>query len=186
MSETNETTDETTTTEETTTEDTSIDKVAQLEEELRKRDGSIKRLKTKLEKSKETETDEGKQDIEKPEKKDNLLEKAFLRSAQITDKEEVELALTTAKKWGVGVDELVDDEDFQIKLEKHRTNKANLEATTDVKGDKSGVSAKNTPEYWIAKGVPPTKEQVPDKKARVKIARAMMTNAKSGKTFYSD
>jgi len=185
MSEENETTLDTT--EATETEETSeqsTDRVAELEEELRKRDGSIKRLKTKLEKSKETSED--KKDIEKSEKDDSLLEKAFLRSASITDKEEVELALATAKKWDMSIDALVDDEDFQVKLEKHRTNKSNLDATSKVKGDKSGTSAKNTPEYWIAKGAPPTADQVPDKKTRIKIARAMMKDVKSGKQFYND
>lgn len=186
MSEENETNLDNT--EATGTEETSeqgTDRVAELEEELRKRDGSIKRLKTKLEKSKETPED--KTEEKKSENSDNsLLEKAFLRSASITDKEEVELALKTAKKWDMSIDELVDDDDFKVKLEKHRTNKSNLNATTNVKGDKSGSSAKNTPEYWTAKGTPPTAEQVPDRKERAKIVRAMMKDAKTGKQFYNE
>lgn len=117
----------------------------------------------------------------------NLVQKTFLRAAGITDKEEIDLALSTAKKWGVGIDELVDDEDFKSKLEKLRTQKANLEATSNVKGDKGGSSAKSTPEYWIAKGTPPTADQVPDRKARAAIARAFMKNsATGGKVFYND
>ena len=185
MSETNETNlDETT--EETTEETTGEDKVAQLEEELRKRDGSIKRLKTKLGKSKETETDEDKEETKPDEKTNNLTEKAFLRSAGIKDKDEVEFALKTAKKWDVELDELVDDDDFTEKLDKMRTKKANLDATSDVKGDKSGSSTKNEPAYWIAKGSPPTREQVPDRTTRAKIARAMMGDSKNSKKFYSD
>jgi hypothetical protein len=115
-----------------------------------------------------------------------LLEKAFLRTAGITDKEEVELALTTAKKWGVSIDSLVDDEDFQGKLEKHRTAKANALATSNIKGDKSGGGAKDTTAYWIAKGTTPKPDQVPDRKTRVKIIREIMATGKQGKTFYSD
>ncbi len=152
-----------------------------------KNQGIAKRLKTKMEKSKETKvepkTDAGKET--KPEE-NTLLEKAFLRSAGITDKEEVELALLTAKKWGISIDTLVDDEDFQGKLEKHRTTKANLAATSNIKGDKSGASAKESPAYWIAKGTPPTAEQVPDRQARIKIARAMVSDTKNSKKFYND
>ena len=119
---------------------------------------------------------------------DDLLEKAYLRSAQITDADEVELALTTAKKWGVSIDQLVDDEDFKLKLVKLRTKKSNDLATSNIKGNRaSGQSqAKNTPEYWIAKGLPPTAEDVPDRKVRAKIARAMMESTKSTKKFYND
>lgn len=115
-----------------------------------------------------------------------LLQKAFLRSAQITDRDEVDLALTTAKKWGVPIDELVDDEDFKIKLDKIRTQKANELATSGVRGDGSSSNAKSSHEYWVAKGTPPTAQDVPDRKTRAKIARAMMDNAKSGKKFYND
>lgn len=152
-----------------------------------KHQGIAKRLKTKLEKSKESPKEEKTQVKKEETKPDNtLLEKAFLRSAGITDKEEVALALDTAEKWGLSVDALVDDEDFQTKLDKFRTKKANLEATSGIKGDKSGSSAKEDPEYWKAKGVPPTPEQVPNKKARVKIAKALMADAKNTGKFYND
>lgn len=143
--------------------------------------GSLKRELKDLKKApKETSTKE-----DAPEG-NTLLEKAFLRSAGITDKEEVELALTTAKKWGVSIDDLVDDEDFKGKLEKHRTTKSNALATSNIRGDKSGGNAKDTPAYWIAKGTAPTADQVPDRKARAAIARAMIANTKSGKKFYND
>lgn len=103
-----------------------------------------------------------------------LLEKAFLRTAQITEQDEVELALETAKKWGVGIDELVDDEDFQIKLKKVRDIKANALATSNMKGGNSTQSAKETPEYWIKKGVPPTANDVSDDSKRRKISRELL------------
>lgn len=142
--------------------------------------GSLKRQIKDLTKTKETTT-------ETSPKPDALLEKTFLRSAGITSEDEIELALTTAKKWNLEIDKLVDDDDFKEKLEKHRTNKSNLDASSNVKGDKGGgTQAKNTSEYWIAKGVPPTADQVPDRKIRAKIAREMVANAKgSSNPFYN-
>ena len=80
----------------------------------------------------------------------------------------------------------MDDDDFKIKLEKLQTSKANTLATSNIRGG-AGSGTKNTPEYWLAQGKPPTHEQVPDKEARVKILRAFMKSAgTSGKTFYND
>lgn len=116
-----------------------------------------------------------------------LLKKAFLRTAGITDSEEQELALSTATKWGIEVDALVDDEDFKIKLEKHRTAKSNEIATSGVKGGANTSQAKNTLEYWKAKGQPPTPDDVPDRKTRQKIVREMMASAgNKGTKFYNE
>lgn len=138
--------------------------------------------------AKKTRSDAPKAEQTDPKPADNgLLAKAFLRSAGITQGDEVELALTTAKKWDMQIDQLVDDEDFKIKLDKLRTTKANAEATSNVRGRPSVGSAKETEAYWIAKGVPPSPADVPDRKTRAKIVRAMLTNASSsGKTFYND
>ena len=115
------------------------------------------------------------------------LEKVTLRSYDITHPDDVELARNTAKKWGVDVDEVVADEDFKAKLGRQQTARANVEATAGVKGGRGGSDVKNSPEYWVAKGVPPTREQVPDRKTRANIVRAMMANSKtSGKKFYND
>lgn len=160
-------------------------RLAELEAELSKRDETIGSLKRDLKDAKKTKETAPSEKNEPPES-NVLIEKAFLRSAGITDKEEVELALTTAKKWDMSIDALVDDEDFKGKLEKHRTAKSNALATSNIRGDKGGGSAKDTPAYWIAKGTAPTADQVPDRKTRAVIARAMIANTKSGKKFYSD
>src|SRR3990167_7006657 len=155
---------------------------AQELEQKRREDGIRSRERTKALKEKATELEGKLTELGKvqPEKK------GYLRSAQITAEDEVELALTTAKKWDVSIDKLADDEDFKIKLEKLRTSKANIAATHNLKGGKGPSEAKNTPEYWIAKGVPPTPDQVPDRKTRATIARAMMENQKSGKKFNNE
>lgn len=114
-----------------------------------------------------------------------LVEKTFLRSAGIVAEDEVALAKDSAAKWGMSIDTIVDDPDFQMKLERHRTNKANVEATSGVRGDKSGGSAKDSTAYWIAKGNPPSRTDVPDDATRRKIVRDMMGQAKSTPKFYN-
>lgn len=148
-------------------------------EKLNQTLGSLKRELKDLKKPKETvETVKN--------QSDSLIEKAYLRSAGLTAEKEVELALSTAKKWDMPIDKLVDDDDFKVKLDKLRTQASNEIATSGVKGGTGKSEAKNTPEYWIAKGVPPSREDVPDRTTRAKIGRAMMASAKSNKTFYND
>lgn len=154
-------------------------------EKLNQTLGSYKRelkdLKKAREEVKEPETPQKNQ----PDNSD-LLQKTYLRAAGINASDEVEFTLAKAKKWGVSVDSIVDDEDFREQLDKFRTKKANELATSNIKGGRGTGEAKNTPEYWIAKGQPPTPADVPDRKTRAKIARAMMSNTKSSKTFYND
>jgi hypothetical protein len=116
----------------------------------------------------------------------DLLQKTFLRSAEITAQDEVDLAMETANKWDIGLDVLVDDPDWKMKLERHRDAKANADATSNVKGDQSKGLAKDSVDYWVAKGTPPTREEVPDRKLRAKIARSLVNQAKTSKTFYND
>lgn len=140
--------------------------------------GSLKRELKDLKKAKE--------EAPSPQPESNeLVEKTYLRAAGIAGEEEVKLALETAKKWGMPIDRLVDDEDFKQKLEKHRTQKANLEATSNIRGDKSGGNAKDTLAYWQAKGNPPTREDVPDDTTRRQIVRGMMNSSKSKAKFYN-
>lgn len=146
--------------------------------------GSLKRELKDLKKPKD-EPKETPQETKQPD--NSLLEKTYLRAAQITAEDEVEFALTTAKKWGMEIDKLVDDEDFKVKLEKLRTQKANELATSNIKGGSGSSQTKNTAEYWTAKGVPPTADDVPDRKTRAAIVRSMMANARTnGKKFYND
>src|SRR3990167_2836029 len=121
-------------------------------------------------------------------KKVEKIEKMALRGAGLSHPDDVELAQVTAKKWGVDVTDILEDEDFKVKLERLQTKRSNELATSHIKGGGGGqTQAKNTPEYWQAKGVPPTPEQVPDKIARRKIVRSMLKNSgNSGRTFYND
>ena len=146
--------------------------------------GSMKRelkdLKKAKEETKETPKETKSDDV-------GLLQKGYLRMSGITAEDEVELALSTAKKWGMEVDKIVDDEDFQVKLKRMRDTKSNTEATSNVRGGSGTSQAKNTPEFWKAKGTPPTPTEVPDTKLRRKIISEMMQSASNkGTSFYNE
>jgi len=149
--------------------------------------GSAKRELKDLKKAKETQ----KETPEKTEPENALLEKVerlALRQAGVDHADDIELAKNTAKKWGMDIDEVLSDEDFKVKLERQQSNRSNVEATSNLKGGSAGsTSAKNTPEYWQKKGIPPTPADVPDSITRRKIVRSMLKASKGdGKmTFYN-
>lgn len=115
------------------------------------------------------------------------LEKIVLKQAGLDHADDIELARNTAKKWGVDIEEVLVDEDFKVKLERQQTSRANTIATSGIRSGAGTSQAKNTPEYWVQKGTPPTPADVPDRKTRATILRAMMANGKSGgKKFYNE
>lgn len=148
------------------------------EEQLAILEGRAQRLRTKLGKKDEP--------VKQASTPDDLVQKTFLRSAGIADADEVDLALSTASKWNMSIDRLVDDADWQDKLTKFRTQRANERATSELKGAPGSKGATQTPEFYIARGTPPTIDEVPDRKTRAEITRAMMANAKNGKKFYNE
>lgn len=154
-------------------------------ERLQQTLGSMKRELKDLQKSKETA------EAPKPHTEDVALVQKFerlsLRQAGITHEEDMELARATAKKWGLDIDQVLADDDFKLKLDRQQTARSNADATSNVKGGSGeGGGAKGTPEYWLAKGTPPTPDQVPDRKVRAKIIRAMMAQGESKGMFYSE
>jgi len=150
--------------------------------------GSLKRELKDLKKPKESAEETPKQTDNSDELSalQKRLDKQALKAANITHEDDIELARKTAQKWGMDVDEVVEDEDFQAKLKKQQASRANIDATSNVKGDKGKIGAKDTSAYWIAQGNPPTRDQVPDRKVRAKIIREMMASEKSSKQFYND
>lgn len=157
-------------------------------EKLNQTLGSLKRelkdlRKSKEDSSKETPKTNTESDSNRLVEK---LERMSLRQAGITHQDDIDLARSTAKKWGMDLDEVLVDDDFKMKLERQQSARDNLVATSKIKGGGGTSQAKNTPEYWIAKGTPPTVADVPDRKLRATIARAMMSNSKSGRKFYND
>lgn len=143
--------------------------------------GSLKRELKDLKKSLEqkTETPEVKSD------EFGLLQKTFLTASGIKDADEIELAKEIQKKTGVEWDKLVEDDYFQSRLTKLRNTKENA-AATDVTGGSGGGVGK-TADYFIAKGVPPTAKDIPDRKARVAVINQMMEAEKNGGgKFYNE
>lgn len=143
--------------------------------------GSLKRDMKDLKKSLESKP-------ETPEVKAEefgLLQKTFLVSSGIKDPDEIELAKEIQKRTGIEWDKLVEDDYFQLRLTKLRNTKENANAT-DVTGGSGGGVTKSA-EFFIAKGVPPTAKDIPDRKARVAIINQMMSAEKNGGgTFYNE
>ena len=132
-----------------------------------------------------TETGELEKEVERLREK---TEKATLKSAGLSHEDDIKLAKDTAKKWGVELEDLIDDDDFKVKLQKQQDARTNADATSNVKGDKGGkVSAKDSVDYWMAKGKPPTAQELPDFKKRAEILRAFHVKEKgtSGGKFYN-
>ena len=121
--------------------------------------GIAKRRATQLKKAKEALANPPKPElpVKKGESKsdDKLLErldKMALKVSGITEADEVELFNNWKEQTAREADDIVGNVIFKKELEDLRTAKANLRATSDIKGegDRSG-GAKNNPEYWIAK-----------------------------------
>ena len=154
--------------------------------------GSLKRQLKDAQKAKETQ--ETSTTNQKPDEIALLrekLDKQSIRSAGITHPDDVELAKTLAKKWNVDVEDLVVDEDFLAKLGKQQTSRANVEATSGIKGGGGkGAGTKSSPEYWLAKGEAPTDSDLSanniSRKDAAKIMRAFMDKKGSTKVFYND
>ena len=147
--------------------------------------GSLKRQLKDLQKTetKETPTKETKTEESSLLQK---LERMSLRQAGLTHQDDVELARATAKKWNVDIDEVLSDEDFKVKLERQQASRSNAVATSNIKGSGGTSGAKTEPAYWIAKGVPPSASDVPNRKDRAKIVRAFIEKGETnGKTFYN-
>ena len=156
------------------------EKIDVLEKQVSELTGKLNRKETKADKVEVVKEEEKSEEF-------GLLQKTFLRSAGITDEDEVELAQEIQKQTGLDYDRLVEDDYFISKLEKLRDSKATADATSNIKGGKGTQEAKNTAEFWIAKGVPPSREDLPDNKLRRSIGKEMWTKAKSGgKTFYNE
>lgn len=148
--------------------------------------GSLKRENKALKKPKETS--------DTPEKTNNdnseLLEKIDLlamKAEGIKSDDEIELAKKLQKETSLPMDKLLSSKYFQSELNDLRTERANAEATSGIKGDKSGGNATQSAAYWIAKGEYPTREQVPDRKTRTEIRAGLVNKEKggSGGKFYN-
>lgn len=150
--------------------------------------GSLKRELKDLKKAKEEpEPKETPQKTEPDNRLFERVEKMALRQAGINHQEDIDLMRSLAKKWNMDIEEVVVDEDALIKLERQRTTRANVEATSDVKGSATTSGAKDSVAYWQALGRPPTAADIPNNKARRKInVELFKANKQEGIKFYNE
>jgi len=108
-------------------------------------------------------------------------EKAYLIANGIKEADEMEFVKDVMKETGKSLDAVVGSKFFQAELKERREDKATADATP--KGSKrSGQSAANTVEYWIAKGELPPKDQ---RELRQKVVNARITK-ESNKSMFTD
>lgn len=169
-------------------EDSSND-LAELKELIQNQQSDIASLKRSLKKAtKETRSDTPtKNQTSDDSDLSQKVDKMALRIAGITEKDEVDLFNRLKEETGKTADELLETKYFQAELQDLRDQRSNADAATNVSGDKTKASAKDSVDYWLAKGEPPTPDQLPDRKKRAEIIRAFMKKGSSnGKTFYND
>lgn len=118
----------------------------QLYERAKKSEGELKELKVEKEKPEDKKTVKPDEDILK--RLDNLA----LKAAGINEADEVELFDKWKTDTGRDSDSIVDNSIFKKELDELRTAKANLKASSNIKGEGGeGSGIRNTPDYWIAK-----------------------------------
>ena len=175
MSKINEETVEETTEDvvETTQEETVESKPTESDEDRKSRlTRQLKQVNKKL----------GVEDKPKPTSKSNdsdLGEKAFLRSNDIKEADEIALVNKLKKETGKAVDSLMETTYFQTELKALRENRATSDAIPS-NGKRSNNSAVDTVEYWIAKGELPK-----DTELKRKVINHRMKKEESKGQFYN-
>ena len=94
---------------------------------------------------------EAKSSVKSDDKLLERLDNMALKIANISADDEKELYNKWKDSTGREADEIVGNKIFQAELADLRTAKANLEATSNIKGERGGSEVKNDPDYWIAK-----------------------------------
>lgn len=125
------------------------------------------------------------QKMPKEEKKTDELDYgqlAYLEAKQITTDEEIDFIKGVIKRTGESLKDVLKDEYVLNKLKSLRDAKAVLDATPS--GTKGGApsTAKDTVEYWIAKGEMPPADKP---KLRQQYVNARVEKEKSGIKFYN-
>lgn len=116
-----------------------------------------------------------------PEKKSGELgysELAYLRADGIKDKAEIALVKEVMEDTGKSLQDVIDSKYFQSALKEHRDAKASADAVP--KGTKrSGQSASDSVDYWIAKGENPPNTPENTQLRRDVVAARMKAQAES-------
>lgn len=165
-----EETDEEESTEETKSEAEESNESTAWKEEAYKLRGQLKRTLTKLEKLK----------VEPASKKEGLdyAEKAYLKSSGI-NQDEFNLVLEASQNTGKSIDDVLGSKWFQALLGEHRESKAVANAIPEGSG-RSSSSARDSVEYWVAKGELPPPSEVD---LRRKVVNAKLKKEKDRNKF---
>jgi hypothetical protein len=150
-------------------------KAIEIETKYKSDIGSLKRELKDLKKPKTEPSIESPPQDKKPEDLD-YGQKAFLIANGIKADEQ-EFVKEELKKSGQTLDELIDNEYFQAKLKRVRDLRGTEEATPK-NSKRTGQSATDTVEYWIAKG-----ELPPDRELRAKVVKARWDAEKNKNVF---
>lgn len=196
MSETNDTAtvEQSNTTEETGGENTQSQQpndLSELKALIQSQNESIKALEGRLNRQSKKEVRKDSDTPQKINKESDRLEEQLkalqLQVAGITDEDEVSLVERLYEETQMPLEKLLTSKYFKLELEEVRTQKQNAVATSNIKGDKGSKSnARNTADYWIAKGEVPTADQA-DRKLRAQVIRAFVNQNKTGgKKFYNE
>lgn len=139
----------------------------------------LTRMKAQLEKKLGISTEKE----SKPSKKGALdySQKAFLIANGIKGNDEFGLVQEVMKSTGKSLDDIIESKYFKAELNELRELNKSADANP-ASGNRSGNSARNTVEYWIAKGELPPASEVD---LRRKVVNARMNKAKSVGTFYN-
>ncbi len=156
--------------------------------EALKRDGIARRFKTKteklIEKLKEASApkpEPPKVEAKPEEKKEGLdrIDRAVLRTEKIVSEDEVKLVEDIMKETGKTVEQVLESKYFLTELQSLRDTKTSADAIP--KGiNRSSQSARDSVDYWIAKGELPPRDQV---ELRRKVVNAKMQTEKDKSQF---
>jgi hypothetical protein len=149
--------------------------------------GMAKRFQTKIKKLAEEAEKPKPETKEKPaevvEKKEGLdrIDRAVLRTEKIVSEDEVKLVEDIMKETGKSVEQVLESKYFITELKELRDAKTTSDAVP--KGiNRSTQSARDSVDYWVAKGELPPRDQV---ELRRKVVEAKMQMEKS-KSQFSD
>mgnify|MGYP001581232256 CR=1 FL=1 len=163
-------------------------KAQELKGIAKRRATQLKRAKEALAKPKPEPALPVKNEISKPAESELLsrIDELALQVAGINEDDETELYNKWKTDTGRDAKSIVNNSIFKAELQKIRDDKANAVAVSNIKGGGGKGQAKDNPEFWIAKGEPPTPAEIPDRKTRAKIIRAMLDQPKGGGQFYNE
>lgn len=113
--------------------------------------GSLKREIKDLKGLKAEEKSSSKSEPKLDEKLMERLDKLALRAAGITEADEVELFNKWKGDTNRDSENIIENSTFRKELDELRTSRKNIQATSDIKGETGQSSAKEDPNYWVAR-----------------------------------